>query len=111
MKKFCIDDYRSNGYAMHCDTNDKADVFLRYLDSCGRRWIRGGSYLIEDHWETYEEDTCYVFNTGQFGSCSNLQNTIFFYPDQWTILEFDDFIWDKHRSLDSQQLYEIWDKI
>lgn len=110
MKKFCIDDYRGNGYAMHCDTKDKADVFLRYLDSCGRRWIGGKSYLVDDYWETYEEETCYAFNTGQFGSCSYLHSTIF-NPDQWTILEFDDFIWDKHRSLDSQQLYEIWDKI
>ena len=111
MKKFDINDYRGNGYVMHCDTKAKANIFLRYLDSCGENWIGGKSYLTADHWEAYEENTCYVFNTGQFGSCEQLRNPSLFYPDQWTILEFDDFIWDEHRDLDSQQLYEIWDQI
>lgn len=111
MKKFDINDYRGNGYVMHCDTKAKADVFLRYLNSCGRKWTDGESYLTEDCWEVYEENTCYVFNIGQIGHYGALQAPGFYGFGRWTILEFDDFIWDGHRDLDSQQLYETWDKI
>lgn len=106
MQKFNIDDYRGSGYVMHCDTKAKADIFLRYLDSCGEKWIGGESYLVEDCWKVYRENTCYAFNTGQYGHYGFLTD-----PALHTILEFDDFVWDKHRSLDSQQLYEIWDRI
>lgn len=47
--KFNINKYEGN-YAMHCKTEEEAKIFCRYLDSVGRRWADGTSYMSMTNW-------------------------------------------------------------
>ena len=94
LTKFELDKYKDN-FCMHCDTEEKAKTFLRFLYKCDRNWILGDSYLAKTNWETYKEDTCYEFNDGTY--CSLDQSK----QKKYTILEFDDFDWDEIRTGDN----------
>ena len=72
---------------MHCDTDEKAKTFLKFLHKCGKNWDSGDSYLIKTNWERYEENTCYEFNDGTYCGLD------WYRQDKHTILEFDDFDW------------------
>lgn len=86
--KFNINKYMGN-YAMHCKTEEEANIFLRYLDSVGRKWVNGTSYMSMTNWSVYGHDTCYDFNGGTY-----CDKTYFLTRDYYTILEFSDFKWD-----------------
>lgn len=86
--KFNINKYLGN-YAMHCKTEEEAKIFLRYLDSVGRKWIDGTSYMSMTKWRVYGPDTCYDFYNGTY--CNK---TYFLTCYGYTILEFSDFEWD-----------------
>ena len=85
-KKFRLDDYRGK-YAMHCSTNKMAETFLKFLHKHGKSWRTWGSYLEETYFESYKENTCYLFNEGMFADleCAEENN--------YTVLEFNDFDW------------------
>lgn len=85
--KFNINKYMGN-YAMHCKTKEEAKIFCRYLDSVGRRWADGTSYMSMTNWN-YGPDTCYTFNSGTY-----CKKTYFLTRNYYTILEFSDFEWD-----------------
>lgn len=85
--KFNINKYMGN-YAMHCKTKEEAKIFCRYLDSVGRRWADGTSYMSMTNWN-YGPDTCYTFNNGTY-----CKKTYFLTRNYYTILEFSDFEWD-----------------
>ena len=72
MKKFNIKDYPGN-VKMHCDTEEKAKVFCKYLDSVGNKWHSGKSYLEETYWNDEKENTCYAFNIGTYQSLDFFQ--------------------------------------
>lgn len=88
--KFDIDNYpRTQGrYAMHCDTEEKANIFLEHLDSLGLCWSSGDSYLRKNLFNNARAYTCYFFNGGVVGDTRD------YIPGRITILEFDDFEWD-----------------
>lgn len=86
--KFNINKYMGN-YAMHCKTEEEAKIFCRYLDSVGRRWADGTSYMSMTNWDDYGPDTCYTFNNGTY-----CKKTYFLTRNYYTILEFSDFEWD-----------------
>lgn len=86
--KFNINKYEGN-YAMHCKTEEEAKIFCRYLDSVGRKWGSGTSYMSMTNWDDYGPDTCYSFNSG---TCCD--KTYFLTHNRYTILEFSDFEWD-----------------
>ena len=46
---FDIDKYSSCDISMRCHTEDKARIFLIYLDSLGLKWRTGESYIKELH--------------------------------------------------------------
>lgn len=76
-------------YVMHVTTEDQAKIFCRYLDSVGKKWSSGNSYLEYTHFDVYKNRTCYNFNVGDYGT-----DDIAYCPEYgWTILEFDDFDW------------------
>lgn len=83
---FRLEEHRGN-YAMHCNTEEKAKTFLKFLHRCGKNWISGNSYIVKTSWKLYEENTCYEFNTGTY---CNLEYSK---QKEYTILEFDDFNW------------------
>lgn len=86
--KFNINKYMGN-YAMHCKTKEEAKIFCRYLDSVGRKWVDGTSYMSMTKWSVYGPDTCYDFYNGTY--CNK---TYFLTCYGYTILEFSDFEWD-----------------
>ena len=86
--KFNIDDYPGK-YVMHCNSEGKAMVFCRYMDSIGLKWSSGRSYLDYNFWTNEKEETCYSFNDGEYDSA------ICYNDRPYTILEFDDFDWSK----------------
>lgn len=86
--KFNINKYMGN-YAMHCKTEEEAKIFCRYLDSVGRRWVNGTSYMSRTNWSVYSPDTCYDFNGGTY-----CDKRYFLARSYYTILEFSDFEWD-----------------
>lgn len=87
MEVFDLNNYTDEDYVMHCNTREKAQFFLRYLHSMGRRWTDGTSYVSHDDWEAYTDQTVYYFNEGLY---SNLPYAI---ESEKCILEFDDFDW------------------
>lgn len=86
--KFNINKYMGN-YAMHCKTKEEAKIFCRYLDSVGRKWVDGTSYMSMTKWSVHGPDTCYDFCNGTY--CNK---TYFLTCYGYTILEFSDFEWD-----------------
>lgn len=86
-KKFRLEDYKGN-IVMHCDTEEKAKMFLKFLDRNGKCWDSGVSYLDQINWKMYKKDTCYLFNEGLFGELED------FKEENYKILEFDDFDWN-----------------
>ena len=63
---FNIDNYPGN-YCMHCATKEEALEFLQYLDSVGRTWNGGDSYLSFSNYNMYGNETVYHFNEGTCG--------------------------------------------
>lgn len=86
MDRFCIDDYDGN-YCMHCKTKEQALTFLDYLDSVGKTWSNGDSYLKADLWDDYGKETVYYFFDGTYGEVSDCFGE--------TILEFEEFDWSE----------------
>lgn len=85
MKAFNIFDYQGK-YAMHCNTEEKAEIFCKYLYSFGMKWRSGASYK-NTNWDTVKEETAYIFNEGSYCRAS-------FYKG--VVLEFDDFYFEKY---------------
>lgn len=86
--KFNINKYEGH-YAMHCKTEEEAKIFCRYLDSVGRKWADGTSYMSMTNWSVYGHDTYYDFNGGTY-----CDKRYFLARSYYTILEFSDFEWD-----------------
>ena len=85
-KKFRLEDYNGD-CAMHCDTEEKAKIFLEFLHRCGKSWRTGESYLENAYFKTHQKDTCYFFNQGMFGDLRTAKE------NKYEILEFDAFDW------------------
>lgn len=83
--KFNIDDYKGN-YVMHCKTEKEARDFLDYLDSIGKKWCSGKSYLGNTNWGIYTSNTIYEFNHGSYADTSYAERY------GYTILEWSDFM-------------------
>lgn len=94
--KFDVIDYPNDrgsySYAMSCDTEEKAIVFLDYLHSVGRRWNGGTNYDRLRNFNRYGKATVYFFNDGLYGADTSL-------PKNTTLLYFDDFNWSDTDSL------------
>lgn len=85
--KFNINDYKGD-YAMHCKTEKEAESFCEYLNSLGKRWCDGDSYVEDNGWDAHKSETCYVFNSGYRRPVIGAIN------DGCTILEWSDFMRD-----------------
>ena len=84
MQKFNINDYNGD-VCMHCATVDEANAFLAFLDSIGRTWCNGRSYLDATHFDDYGEGTCYFFNNGTYDSIQYAKDC------NWQVLEYASF--------------------
>ena len=83
--RFDFDDYCGRGkrYAMRCRNRAEAEVFLTYLDSLGKHWSSGHSYLnLDFSWDP--RWPCYIFCEGLRCEDGN---------SHFTYLKFSDFDW------------------
>ena len=51
---------------IHCETKEEAKRILRLADAQGWKWSSGKSYIDINHWDVYEEDTCYNLFSGRY---------------------------------------------
>lgn len=91
--KFNIDDYKGS-YAMHCKTEEEARSFCDYLHRQGKIWCSGRSYEGDTHWYNRKKHTAYGFNNGTYSSVE------YYREDNYTILEWADFMNDKFTKAD-----------
>lgn len=82
--RFDINDYKGK-YVMHCKTKEEAESFCKYLDSTGRTWCNGDSYLKSTEWYCYKDKTIYYFNNSTFSNIENITS-------DYKILEWEDFM-------------------
>lgn len=70
MKKITLNEFWNSPekLAIHCDTEEKANILLKAFDKMGKKWNSSTLYTKESNYEWYEEKTCYS-NKGFF--CSN----------------------------------------
>lgn len=82
---FNINNYKGK-YAMHCKTEEEAKSFCKYLHEHGRKWCIGQSYIEDNRWDIYSENTVYNFNDGAFSKVDYCRS------ENYTILEWEDFM-------------------
>ncbi len=70
---------------MHCRTQAEAEIFCRSMDSVGKKWPSGHSYLEYSVWDVHKEDTCYCITQGGFSDIGYAKE------HDWKILDFSDF--------------------
>lgn len=51
---------------IHCDTEEKANKLLKKFHELGKRWCTRKSYLENNHYDTYRENTVY-YNVETYG--------------------------------------------
>ena len=69
--------------AIHCNTKEKAKQLLAAFDKLGKKWWTGESYLLENDWKCYEEESCYS-NKGTYTKKSDFELM------NYIIYEFED---------------------
>lgn len=87
MKKITLSEFFKNDekLAIHCDTEEKANLLLKAFDKMGKRWRSNQSYLEENNWRGFKEETCYE-NDGTY-CCKG------FYPGtSYIVYEFEEVI-------------------
>ena len=55
---FDWDEFKSGKIAVHCDTEEKANAFLKECEGHGLRWGDGAA-TRENNWKDYSTETCY----------------------------------------------------
>lgn len=71
--------------AIHCNTEERANVLLKYFDKMDKKWSGGDSYLENNNWEICKEETCYE-NDGTY--CDKE----FYLNKNCKVYEFEDVI-------------------
>lgn len=66
--------------AIHCDTEEKAQILLKAFDKLGKKWCDGDSYLADD---CYRRDVCYDNNCEHGHYC-------YYKGAKYKIYEFDE---------------------
>ena len=79
-------------YAMHTTTKKQYDEFCEYLNSIGRKWSTGASYVNTNLYDKYHEDTCIDFNEGTY---SDVEYYKWKSDDDYIIIEMEDFTMPK----------------
>ena len=93
----CID----KNYAIHCDTEDKANKLMKALDSEGHGWVGNERYSKENNrWRKYGKATCYFPFTGQYCDVDYYKSV------GLKIVWFDDVILPQDRKINWCDLYE-----
>lgn len=68
---------------IQCKTEEEANKLLEAFDKLGKTWCSGTSYLGNNFWNNYTENTCYS-NKGMYGRYN------FFKNNYYIIYKFND---------------------
>ena len=80
-----LSEFTDYNCCMHCDTQEKADIFLEFLHKHNRRWCNDTPYLNNDWYFKYNHDTVQYFNDGSFGTLDRAL------ANGDTVLRYDDY--------------------
>lgn len=75
---------------IHCKTEEEAVALCKIMDDAGLEWAGGSSYIDKTQWNLYKEDTCYMPQSGQYGSiqyCAKNFNIVYEASDFITTTE------------------------
>lgn len=56
---FDWDGFKNGEIAVHCDTEEKANNFLKECDEKGMKWVTGDDATYDNNYYKYDERTCY----------------------------------------------------
>ena len=56
---------------VYCDTEEKANKLLKWADSKGLTWCNGDSYLNDNQYNVFKDQTCYDLYDGVYGGLNN----------------------------------------
>lgn len=62
MKEFNWNDFKNGKIVVHCDTEEKANDFLRECNKRDFKWRDGTSLICNNYWMFYKENTYYINN-------------------------------------------------
>lgn len=92
MNRFNIEHHKNHEAFVICRSKEEAEEFCRYLNSNGREWASGTSYLETAHWNDAVESgyniIAYCFNFGTY-TCDKR-----YLIGRQYVYEFSDFDWD-----------------
>ena len=78
-----------NNIAVWCDTEEKAEKFIKYAKSIGLNW-HGFSIFGYTCYDKYKSDTCYCLSNS--GNGIQYQSHDYFKEAGYEIIEFDKFM-------------------
>lgn len=58
-KKYTLQEIYDKGFAIHCDTEEKAKKLCKALDKVGWKWCDGKKYTEDTRWWLRHKGTCY----------------------------------------------------
>lgn len=65
MKKKWIKDLNKNE-VIHAPTQEIAEKLCKRFDELGLKWFNNSSYLSDNNWSLFKEDTCYCPKIGKY---------------------------------------------
>lgn len=92
MMKFNWEEFlnKENKIAVHCKTEEEANDFCKQMHEHGLKWNDGCSYLNENCFDNYTEDTCYTL-IGQYCTC------IYYEKRGYKILEWSEYMQEEKK--------------
>lgn len=103
---FDFDYYKNQKVVVHCDTEEKAEIFCRLMHQNGMKWCGDSSYLEMTNYFGYKSETCYFFNEGTFGDMFNLKVKKLCYQ----IIEFDDIVNNTYKNKGDKKMKKEFTK-
>ena len=69
MKQFDYEKIIQPDTVIHCDTEEKANELLKFMDNQGFTWLTGHSLIFENEWKTNSILTYYEFDNDDNSTC------------------------------------------
>lgn len=92
-----LEEFKNNKIVINCDTEEKANDLLEYLDEQGIIWRVGDRLTENNYWEDYKELTCYNYeNVLTYGSKYTYKHNII----EWEIVD------ENNKQIEMQLLLE-----
>lgn len=88
------------GKVVHCDTEEKANEFLKLAHWFGYKWFSGRSLLDRNYYFEYQEETCYLVGGFGFEYCAKS----FYMEEGYEIVEFK-------QEKENNMKYKVGDKV